>query len=264
MITNMNSFFKFLSLLVFSIFLSCYLPLPIKAQKQNIKGKKQEAVGKKSCLNTDRAKLTIRCKDRYYLGETPSIVISINNTDNKIQTVKIAEFQKFDLEMTGIFTNDIKSQTKKITYDGSWDIPKKTETHKEGEIHVFEALKKREPKFVKLPPGNSTAFEVDLSEQFGSFLGAGKYTLTVISEEGQKITKEFEVYFDSGKSVSALTEMLKSTSDDVTERNWAISNLAQFSRTKLILLLEDLLKIGNEKQRNFAGEKLADLKSGRL
>jgi hypothetical protein len=56
--------------------------------------------------------------------------------------------------------------------------------------------------------------------------------------------------------------MLKS--DDVSERVWAVSNLAQFNRTKLVALLEDLVRSANEKQRDFARGILEEIRVGRF
>jgi hypothetical protein len=175
--------------------------------------------------------------------------------------VKEAEHQKFSLEMTGIFQNNSGQYKKSFVYDGSWEIPKEpTRFPAEGESHIWQSARKREPKFTKLPPGESTNLELDLAKLLKSYFGVSKYKMTVKSEDGQKVVKEFEVYFDEEKSVAVLSEYLKS--DNESERLWAVSNLAQFSRTKLITLLEGLAKSGNEKQRDFASGILARLKAG--
>jgi hypothetical protein len=229
-----------------------------KAQRDNPRG----VAKKTSCTNTDRAKFNITCKDRYFLGETPTITISIMNTSRSAETVKEAEYQKFSLEMTGIFQNDTGSHKKTRVYDGSWDIPKGPIRYPlPGETHEWLAIGKREPKFVKLAPGESTSLELNLGKTF-EWLGVSKYKLTVRSEKSQKVVKEFEVYFDDEKSVAVLAQMLKSESDDESERHWAVYHLAKFSRTKFITLLEELIKSGNEKQRDFAGGILAQIRAG--
>jgi hypothetical protein len=88
----------------------------------------------------------------------------------------------------------------------------------------------------------------------------GKYKLTVKSERGQKIVKELEVYFDDEKSVPLLAGMLKSEDDG--ERNWALINLVHFKRPALVALLEEMVKAGNEKQRDFASGMLTNVKAG--
>jgi len=199
------------------------------------------------------------------LGESPIITISITNTNRSAQTVKEAEYQKISLEMTGIFEDDSNQQTKKLVYDGSWDIPKEpTRAPRPDETTEWLAIQKREPKYISLLSGESTNLELNLAKIFRSYLGVGIYKLTVKSEEGQKVDKEFEVYFDNEKSVPVLAKMLRSESNDVTERNWAVYNLSKFSRTKFVALLEELLKSGTQKQRDFASGSLADLKAGRL
>lgn len=205
-------------------------------------------------------RLAVENKARYFLGETPTVTIAITNTKRSPQTLKEAEYQKFSLEMTGIFENDTEQQKKTIVYDGSWDIPKAPKPPGPGETHVFEALGKREPKFVKLALGESTTLVLDLSKTFGSYLGVGKYKMIVKSEDGQKAVKEFEVYFDDEKSVAVLAKMLES--DDESERNWAVFHLAKFNRTRFVALLEALAKSGNEKQRDFALGILARIKAG--
>lgn len=232
-------------------------------EQKNENGNSGGTPNKNSCMNEERAKFDVKCKDRYFLGETPTITISITNTSRSPQTVKEPEYQKFSLEMTGIFQNDSGQYKKTGTYDGSWDIPKEpTRAPAPGETQVWLEMKKREPKYAKLLPGESTKLELDLSRAFGSYLGVSKYQLTVKSEDGQKVVKEFEVYFDDEKSIPVLAKMLASNSDDVTERHWAVSNLAKFNRTKFIALLEELIKSGNEKQRDLASGMLGQTKAG--
>jgi hypothetical protein len=209
---------------------------------------------------SDSLKLEVEHKSRYFFGETPTIKIAITNKGRSPQTVKEAEYHKFSLEMTGIFENASEQQKLTRAYDGSWDIPKPTRSPLPGETHEWLALKKREPKFVKLAPGESTSLELNLSKTFGAYLGVGKYKLIVKSEDGQKVVKEFEVYFDDEKSVAFLAGYLKA--DNEQDRIWAAYRLAEFNREKLIVLLEELVKSGNEKQRDFANEMLTRTKTG--
>lgn len=235
----------------------------IQGQQKEQRNDKQVAVNKNPCTASERAKFSVKCKERYFLGETPSITISIKNTGRSSQTVKEAEHQKFSLEMTGLFENASEQQKKTLVYDGSWDIPKEPIRFPlPGESHIWQSARKREPKFVKLAPSESTTLEMDLAKTFRSFLGVSKYKLAVKSEDGGTVVKEFEVYFDEEKSVAILGKMLASDSDDVSERHWAVFNLAEFSRLKLITLLEDLVKSGNEKQRDFASGILGRIKAG--
>jgi hypothetical protein len=231
----------------------------VHAQQKEQKDSSSVTAGKNTCTNAERKKLSVKCKDRYFFGEAPAIKIVITNTSRSPQTLKEAEYEKFSLEMTGLFNDELQKKTG--AYDGRWDIPKEpTKPALPGKVHVFEALSKREPKFVTLAPGESTTLELNLSKTFGAYLGMGKYQLAVKSEDGQKIVKEFEVYFDDEKSVPLLAGMLKS--DDDGERNWSVIKLAEFKRPKLIAVLEELVTAGNEKQREFASERLTQIKAG--
>ena len=221
----------------------------------------QDFAGRGKTTGAASLKLGVANKARYFLGEAPTITISITNISRSPQTVKVAEYQKFSFEMTGIFEDASQQETKTPVYDGSWDIPKPpTRAPLPGETHEWLAMKKREPKFLKLARDESTTLELDLSKTFRSYLGIGKYKLIVKSEDGQKVTKEFEVYFDDEQSIPPLSRMLES--DDVGERNWAVFHLARFARPKLVALLEALLKSGNEKQRDFASGILGEIKAG--
>jgi len=102
---------------------------------------------------------------------------------------------------------------------------------------------------------------MDLTRPFSSYFGVGPYRLIVKFERGQKVVKDFEVYFDHEKSVAVLAKMLANDNDH-GQRNWAISNLAQFDRPKFIILLEELVKSGSEKQRDFASRMLAQTSAG--
>src|SRR6476620_6442615 len=96
----------------------------IQAQQKDQKENMGPAANKSACSNSEQARFSIRCKDRYFLGESPVITISITNTDRAAQTVKEAEYQRFSFEMTGIFQNASGDYKKSFVYDGSWDIPK--------------------------------------------------------------------------------------------------------------------------------------------
>lgn len=227
--------------------------------RQNLQVNTQSFEAKNETALTGSLKLEVESKARYFLGETPNVKIVRTNNSGSPQKVKEAEYEKFSLEIAGLLEND-SQQKRTIVYDGSWDIPKETKPASAGGTHVFEELRKREPKFVQLSPGESTTLELDLSKTFGSYLGVSKYNLVVKSEDGQTVVREFEVYFDNEKSVAFLAEYLKS--DDESQRNWAVSNLAKFARPKLITLLAELVKSGNEKQREFASGMLAQAKAG--
>lgn len=216
---------------------------------------------RESTALTASPKLEVINSARYSLGETPNIKIAITNTSRSAQTVKEAEYEKFSLQMTGLFDGDSGLRSQTGVYDGRWDFPKEpTRFPLPGEMHEWLALKMREPRFVKLAPGESTTVELNLSKTFGSYLGVSKYKLEVKSERGQKIVKEFEVDFDDEKSAPLLAGLLKSEDDG--ERNWALINLVHRKRPALVGLLEEMAKAGNEKQRNFASEMLINVKAG--
>ena len=239
--------------------------------------------GKSSCTDARTATFEIKCKDRYFFGESPGITISITNTGRKKRTVKEAEHQKFTIEMTGIFANGTGQERKRLDYDGSWDIPKAPTSPPAGESHIWEALRKREPKFVTLSPAEATTLDLDLSELFRSYLGVGKYKLSVKFDSGPKVVKEFEVYFDD-RSVAFLSRYLRLdetfvrdcadrklarvwcelSSDKEHGRTWALYRLAEQDKAKLITILEDLVISGNEDQRTFARGTLNRIKAGTL
>jgi len=202
--------------------------------------------------------LKVENNARYFLGETPSIRIAITNTGHSRQSVKDAEHQKFSLEVSGLFSNATQRLRKTATYDGSWDVPKEPQTL--GGMNVWLSPTKRAPKFVKLAPGESTALELDLSKVFSTYLGVSKYKMTVRSEDGHQVVKEFEVYFDDEKTVPILAKLLEF--EDSGARNWAVSNLAQFNRARFVTLLEALSESGNERMRDFAREMLAETRGG--
>jgi hypothetical protein len=79
---------------------------------------------------------------------------------------------------------------------------------------------------------------------------------------GQKVVKRFEVYFEEGRSVPTLAQLLKS--DEAAEQQWAVSALARHDRPKLVTLLEELVKTGSAKHRDFATRTLQDIKAGRF
>jgi hypothetical protein len=209
-----------------------------------------------------QAKLEIEAKTRYFLGETPAVRISLTNAGRAPQSVKEAEYRKFSLEMTGRFENADAGETKHAAYNGSWDIPKETPKPLPGMPQEWPELKKREPKFVTLAPGEATTLELNLSETFRSYLGVSKYHLVVKTEDGQQVVKDFEVYFDEGQSFPLLSKML--ASEDTAEHNWALYNLVTFGRPRLVTLLEGWAKSGDEKQRDLAREVLIKLAAGRF
>ena len=198
---------------------------------------------------------------RYFLGETPTITISITNTGRSFQTVKEASHHKFAFHGTGTFANDSEQQRKDAVYDGSWDFPKEpVKAPAPGEAREWLVPRKREPRFVTLSPGQSTELELDLATVFRSHLGVGRYQLTVKREDGQKVVREFEVYFDAVKSVAILGQSLTSNTDD--ERLWSVANLVKFGRPQLVALLEEMVGSGNESQRKFAAHTLAQIRAG--
>ena len=93
-------------------------------------------------------------------------------------------------------------------------------------------------------------------------MGVGEYKLTIQVDDGKKVVREFEVYFDNEKTVPILGKML-AKDNDIGERNRAIAYLSRFNRPKLVKLLEDLARTGNDRQREFATQILEEIKAGR-
>lgn len=219
------------------------------------------AASREASVNSERGEVNVKSKERYFLGEPPVITISVTNAGRSPQTVKEAEYQKFSFEVTGTFQSAAGQEKKTLVYDGSWDIPKGPVRYPApDERHEWTTPRKREPKYVNLSPGESTDLTLNLSDTFRSYLGVGKYHMVVTSEDGQRVVKDFEVSFDDEQSVAALGKML--ASDDEGERNWAVINLSQYSRPKLVTLLEELVKTDDEKRRDFAKEVLTKLAAG--
>ena len=211
---------------------------------------------KNACSNSKRAKFTVTCKDRYYLGEPATITLSLNNTGHTLMTVKEFEHQKFTLEVSGVFSNASVVETKKFDYKGSFYIPPATDT---GRVNLWHAPVLLPPKYVTLRPGESTSMTWDLSKS--DTLGAGRYKLIFKSADGHEIVKEFEVYFDNEKSLPLIVKQLES---GLVDRNWAMANLSEFNRPALISSLKALAANGNEKQREFASSTLAQIEMGRF
>src|SRR5689334_2951273 len=218
-----------------------------------------QAPNKHACSNSKPATFTITCKDRYYLGETPTITLSMSNTGRTLMTVKEFEHQKFTLEVSGVFSNADVVEKKKIDYKGSFYIPPSTN---EGGLISWYAPVLRPPKYVTLQPGKSTTLTLDLSKSFSAELGVGRYKLVFKSQDGHKTVKEFEVYFDNEKSVPLIVKMLQT--EGLTGRNAAIYYLSKFNRPVLRKTVEELVATGNEKQREYASSILADIQHGRF
>ena len=208
-----------------------------------------------------RGTLDVRCKSKYFLGETPTITIAITNSGRTPQTVRETSHQKFSFQATGIFEHDSGQQRKDAVYDGTWDLP--TQSVKEpapGEMREWLVPRKREPKLVQLSPGQSTELELNLATVFRSHLGVGKYQITVNPEDGQKVVKAFEVYFDAEKSGAIFAQYLKSNND--AERFWSVATFIKFDKPRLVALLEEVVSAGNESQREFAARALAQIRAG--
>lgn len=212
-----------------------------------------QAPRKNACSNSKRAKFTIECKDRYYVGETATITLSNNNTTRTLMTVKEFEHQKFTLEVTGVFSNYRVVEKKTIDYRGKFYIPPATDTDR---LNLWYAPVLLPAKYVTLRPGESTSMQFNLSQS--SKLGAGRYKVVFKSADGQEVAKEFEVYFDNEKSLPLMVKQLESVED----RNWAFANLLEFNRPALVTSLKALAANGDEKQRQFAISKLGDIESG--
>ncbi|HEX3185101.1 MAG TPA: hypothetical protein VHQ94_09900 [Pyrinomonadaceae bacterium] len=217
-----------------------------------------QTTSKHACSNSKPATFTITCKDRYYLGETITITLSNNNLGRTLMTVKEFEHQKFFLEVTGLFSNDSVVEKKSINYDGSIYIPP---ARSEGGITFWYAPVVRPPKYVTLRPGESTTLTLVLSESFSAGpLGVGRYKLVFKSPDGQKVVKEFDVYFDIEKTTPLLVKELQT--EGLTGRNAAIYNLSKFNRPVLRRTAEELVATGDEKQREYARSLLADIEHG--
>jgi hypothetical protein len=242
-------------------FLCCQLAgagMAVAGQQREVRDQRRNIASRKDCTNSERRKFDVKCKSRYFLGEVPTVVVSITNTGRSTETIRDAEYQKFTFEATGIFDNDRGEYKKTGVYDGTLYFPAAAQAPAPGQTREWLAPTKREPKFVKLAPGESTNLEVNLAKTFGSSLGVGKYELLAKSEGGESVVKEFEVYFDEEKSTAVFVRALAEESD----RDQAIYYLARFNRTRLVSLLEDLAKSGNESQREFANRALAQIRAG--
>lgn len=202
----------------------------------------------------ERTRFTVKCQDRYFLGETPAITLSIANTGPSPIRVNELDLQNFTLGVYGVFEHN-KELAKAIV----WSIPKPLSEPKPIQLVVLRVPGQRGPKYVTLAPEESTDLPMDLAKTLAAKLDTGNYKLTVKFEAGPEIVKEFEVYFDDEKSVPVLAKMLESNDDSA--RNWAAFSLARFNRPKLVELLEALVKSGNEKQREFARVMLAQIKA---
>jgi hypothetical protein len=202
----------------------------------------------------DPVKLRAEIKGRYFEGEPTVVAVSIYNGSSTVLTVKEAASQKFAFELSRVA--DSKRETKTCVYDGGQNAAKPS-----------AGRDRRKPTLVKLGESDSTTLNLNLFECFRSRLDAGSYELAVTAADeptlkGQRVVKRFEVYFDDEKSVPALAQLLKS--DDAAEQQWAVSALARHNRPKLITLLEELVKTGSTKQRDFATRTLQDIKAGRF
>jgi hypothetical protein len=204
-----------------------------------------------------RKEFTVLLKDRYFLGENPSVAILITNTGRSPKTVKEAEHQKFSLELKGWFP-DSDSDTKKLEYDGKIYYPP-ARTIAGSTAWFMPTI--RPAKYVTLQPGESTSVHFDLQRRFGQTLDVGKYRLTVKSEKGQRVVKDLEIYFDNEKTMPIL-EMAMKIDYDHSDRTRAIGYLWQFNRPRFIELLNELAKSGNERQRQFAASEFFELRNG--
>ncbi len=219
-----------------------------------------QATNKHACSNSKPATFTITCKDRYYLGEAVTITLANNNTGRTLRTVKEFEHQKFSLELTGLSSTGGDVTRKKINYEGSIFIPPSRD---EGGLVSWHAPVVRPPKYVTLRPGESTTLILDLSGSSGAApLQLDRYQLAFKSQDGHKVVKEFEVYFDNEKTVPLMVKVLQT--EGLTERNTAIHYLSRFNRPALRRTVEELVATGDEKQRAYASSLLADIKGGRF
>lgn len=220
-----------------------------------------QARSKHACSNSKTATFTITCKDRYYLGEPVTITFANNNTGRTLRTVKEFEHEKFSVALKGFFSESSDLTQKKINYDGSIYIP--PSKNEGGGLISWYAPVVRPPKYVTLRPGESTSFTVDLAGWFSAgLLPLDRYTLVFKSQDGHKLVKEFEVYFDNEKTVPLMVKVLQT--GDLTERNTAIHYLSRFARPVLRRTVEELIATGNEEQRVYASSLLADIKGGRF
>jgi hypothetical protein len=174
--------------------------------------------------------------------------------------VKEFEHQKFSLELTGLSSSGGDVTRKKINYEGSIFIPPSRD---EGGLVSWHAPVVRPPKYVTLRPGESTTLILDLSGSSGAApLQLDRYQLAFKSQDGHKVVKEFQVYFDNEKTVPLMVKVLQT--EGLTERNTAIHYLSRFNRPALRRTVEELVATGDEKQRVYASSLLADIKGGRF
>ena len=198
-------------------------------------------------------------KKKYFFGEAVIIKILFKNTGTLPVNTKEAECQKITVEMAGAFNNASGLERKQHTYDGSLDPSTLSRPAETGGVIEWVVPGKREPKYVKLVPGEATVIRFNLGEFFQSDLGLGVYRLIITTETGRKIYVEFEIYYDDVKSDPIIAGALRSQSDS---RYWAIGNMVRTNRQKLVALLNDIVRSGDEKQRIYADETLHKIRSG--
>ena len=121
----------------------------VAAQQREQKPDDTVAPKKNACSNTRRATFSVRCKDRYFLGETPTIEIATSNTKRSPQTFKEADNQKYSLELTGLFSNYSVQETKTHVWDGRWDLQQEL-THSQPGIILWLSPLRRHPDYVTL------------------------------------------------------------------------------------------------------------------
>ena len=120
-------------------------------------------------VNAQQKEFAVIGKDRYFLGETPTITIVITNTGRSVKMIKLAEHQRFSLEMEGLFERDRRPENKKTVYDCCWFYPPQTDPN----ITFWYTLVKLPDKYVTLRPGQSSSVTIDLAHQFHSLMGPG-------------------------------------------------------------------------------------------
>ena len=217
----------------------------------------------------DSLRLILDGGRRYYIGQSPSAMISFKLNAASPQTLSGTLFKKAALELTGPFEGGLKAETRSFIYAG--DKPgsksKILVRSKNGGSHQQVPSSQK----VKILDYDDISLWLDLAECFGSKLGIGKYKLTAkaIDEQAvfreQTAVSEFEVYYDQARTPETLTGILRYGSLKHIDYEWAVITLAKFDRLKLISALEGIAKSSSwvePERRNFANTTLEKISAG--
>ena len=207
-----------------------------------------------------RGNFDVRCRSTYLLGENTNH----NHLDDEYRPQRSnrqrSESSKVRLSRHGNIRERLRTTEEAGVYDGTWDFPKEpVKAAAPGEVREWLLPRKREPRFVQLSPGQSTELELDLAavpiasrrRRIPHDDHSRRWT-----ESGQGIRSVFRRREERRHPWAALK------SKDDAERLWSVANLVKFDRPQLVALLEEMVRSGNESQREFAAHTLAQIRAG--